>query len=61
MDKVMHDSPRIHVLGMRLFRRPMKNTDMVTYAEAKKLALAVLYDVEYRGWRSNQIEKTATA
>jgi hypothetical protein len=51
-DAVVADGQRIDIIGKRLFRAPMKDTDMVTFAQAKQLAYSVLYDYEYREWRA---------
>lgn len=56
-DAVVHDGVRVHVIGQRMFGKPMKDSDAITYKEAKQLAMAFLYDVDYRNWRTAQMEK----
>jgi hypothetical protein len=55
-DAVVSDGVRTHVIGQRMFGKPMKDTDVISYKQAKELAMAVLYDVEYRQWRTKQLE-----
>lgn len=56
-DKVVHDIQRADIIGKRMFGRPMKDAEPVTYKEAKRLAMAMLMDFGYRQWRSAEIEK----
>lgn len=60
-DAVVADGQRIDIIGKRLFCAPMKDTDMVTFAQAKQLAYHVLYDYEYREWRAEQEKATSNA
>ncbi len=50
-DKAVSDAKRIDIIGKRMFERPMKDADMATYKEAKRLAMAMFLDFGYREWR----------
>ena len=54
--KVMTDKVRIKTIFDQHFGRSLKNDDMLTAGEARQLACKVLYDYEYREWRTKQLE-----
>ena len=45
MKKIQFDGVRIHLAARKFFpSRPVKNTDMVSFLDAKRFALVVLYE-----------------
>jgi hypothetical protein len=56
-DAVVCDGQRADIIGKRLFSRPIKDTDLVTYKDAKRLAMAMLLDFGYREWRTAELRK----
>jgi len=58
-DKVVHDGQRADIIGKRMFGRPIKDAELVTYKDAKRLAMAMLMDLGYREWRSSELDKAS--
>jgi hypothetical protein len=56
-DAIVCDTQRLDIIGKRLFAWPIKDTDLVTYKEAKLLAMAMLKDSDYREWRSAELSR----
>lgn len=58
-DKVVSDGVRLNVITQRMAAEKGKiwhGGTTLTFDEAKQLAMAMLYDFEYRKWRTSQIE-----
>lgn len=63
-DAVVSDRRRLNIIAQRFFAekgRTIHEGQKVSFQEAKDLAIAMLYDFEYRKWRDEQEKLTESA